>query len=268
MFNLFNRKPQPTTSNGTVNRIRGWITPASDYYVLYEELTHAPHLLVAGATGSGKSTVIEGMIYTLLARHSPARARFILVDTKRVALSHLKHLPHVLRYADSVGAAEEALMLASRIMEDRFSQMQRKGVREYTGGADLYIVIDEAGDLLTSSRKKQITALIQHITMLGRAAKVHLWLGSQVVTRDVISSAVKANIDCREALRTATAQESRNICGVSGAEQFPSPIQTGKALGLIRNGADIKTWNLPRYTEEQIAYLIDWWTDGKKSVAA
>lgn len=260
MFNLFNRKPAAQT-------VKAWRTPTCSVYTLYESLARAPHCLVAGATGSGKSVTMEGMIYTVLGTNSPASARFILVDTKRVALSHLRNLPHVVRYADTISAAEEALTFASQIMEDRFTQMQRQGVREYNG-ADLYIVIDEAGDLLTSSRKKQITALIQHITMLGRAAKVHLWLGSQVVTRDVISSAVKANIDTRIALRTATAQESRNVVGVSGAEQFPSPIQTGKALGLIRNGADIKTWNMPRYTDEQISFIIDWWTDARKSTIA
>lgn len=260
MFNLFNRKPAAQT-------VKVWITPACSVYTLYESLAQSPHCLVAGATGSGKSTVMEGMIYTVLGTNSPASARFILVDTKRVALSHLRNLPHVVRYADTISAAEESLTFASQIMEDRFTQMQRQGAREYNG-ADLYIVIDEAGDLLTSSRKKQITALIQHITMLGRAAKVHLWLGSQVVTRDVISSAVKANIDCRIALRTAAAQESRNIVGISGSENFPSPATAGKALGLIRNGADIKTWNMPRYTDEQISFLLDWWTDGKKSIAA
>ena len=255
MFNLFNRKP------------RAWKTPACSIYTLYEQLATAPHLLVAGATGSGKSTIFEGMIFTKLGTDSPASARFILIDTKKVQFSHLRNLPHVLRYADSIPAAEEALTMAARIMDDRFAQMQRQGVREYNG-ADLYIVIDEAADLLTSSRKKAITALIQRVSMLGRAARIHLWIGSQVCTRDIISSAIKANIDTRIALRTATSQESRNICGVSGAEQFPSPIQAGKALGLIRNGADIKTWNMPRYTDEQISFILDWWTDGKKSIAA
>ena len=145
--------------------------------------------------------------------------------------------------------------------------MQRQGVREYAG-ADLYIVIDEAGDILTSPRKKAFSQLIQHITMLGRAAKVHLWMGSQVVTRDVISTAIKANIDGRVCLRTACAQDSRNICGQSGAENFPSPKREGKAYAYWRNGADIALYNLPRYTEEQAAYIIDWWMDASKSTAA
>jgi len=260
MFNLFSQKP-------TIQTTKVWVTPACQVYTIYETLARSGHCLIAGATGSGKSTVMEGMLYTTIAVNSPARAQFILIDLKKVALRHLKNLPHVVSYADTIVTAEEALRMAARRMDARFDQMQRQGVREWQG-ADLYIVVDECGDLLTSGRKKALTELIQRIGMLGRAAKVHLWLGSQVCTRDIISSAIKANVSTRIALRTATSQESRNICGVSGAEQFPSPIQAGKALGLIRNGADIKTWNMPRYTDEQISFLLDWWTDARKSTIA
>lgn len=254
MFNFFGKKQ------------RYWITPACQIWTLYKEMAEAPHCLVAGATGSGKTTVMEGMIYTTLAQRSPAKAQFVLIDTKRVALCHLRNLPHVIEYADTISTAEAALTRAAQRMEARFAEMQRQGAREYAG-SDIYIVIDEAGDILTSPRKKAFSQLIQHITMLGRAAKVHLWMGSQVVTRDVISTAIKANIDGRVCLRTACAQDSRNICGQSGAENFPSPKREGKAYAYWRDGADITLYNLPRYTEEQAAYIIDWWMDASKSTA-
>lgn len=260
MFSIFNRKP-------TAQKVKAWRTPGGQVYTLYSELAQAPHCLIAGATGSGKSTVMEGMICTVLAMNSPANARFTLIDTKRVALSHLRNLPHVIEYADTIGTAEAALIAAAGRMDARYEQMQRQGLREWQG-TDEYIVIDEAGDILTSARKKAFTQLIQHISMLGRAAHVHLWIGSQVVTREVISTSIKANIDTRIALRTATAQESRNIVGVNGAETFPKPAIAGKCYGIIRDGGDINTWIMPRYSEQQAAFLLDWWMDSRKSVAA
>lgn len=251
MFNLFRK--QVTAPRGQV-------------YSLYRELTEAPHCLIAGATGSGKSTVMEGLITTLLYR-CPNEAQLVLIDTKRVALSHLRRLPHTIEYADSIEKAEAALVNVSNLMERRFTEMQRQGVREYRGG-DVYVVIDEAGDLLTSARKKAIAQLIQHLTMLGRAAKVHVWLGSQVVTREVISTAIKANFDIRIALRTACAQDSRNIVGESGAENFPNPRQAGTAYALIRNGADLGTWKMPRYSDEQQEELIEYWNNPRKYKAA
>ena len=80
---------------------REYITPAGMFPGLYHDMLTQPHLLIAGATGSGKSVVINGMMYTAL-YNSPAAARFILLDVKRVELSEYRHLPHVIQYADTV----------------------------------------------------------------------------------------------------------------------------------------------------------------------
>lgn len=238
-------------------------TPGGESWRIYADLAKAPHCLIAGETGSGKTTVMESMIYTILIESSPLDAQFIFIDTKRVSLMDFKSLPHVIEYADTVTKAEAALTKGITIMENRFAEMQKKRLKEYTG-ADLYIVIDEAGDLLTSARKKTFVQQIQHITMLGRAARVHLWLGSQVVTREVISTAIKANISTRVCLRTACAQDSRNICGVSGAELLPNPRTTGRAQGFIRDGADVTLWNLPRYTDAEQRRLLTYWNNPRQ----
>lgn len=237
MFNLF--KPRP----------RYWVTPGGKYYELYANLAAEPHLLIAGDTGSGKSVTMEGIIVTVLSMNSPAKARFVLVDTKKVALYRFSRLPHVVQYVDEVADALSALETVSVRMDERFREMRRQGVTDYQG-ADEYIVIDELADLVLSPLKKKIIPILQRISMLGRAAKVHLIIGTQNVTREVVSSPIKSNLDVRICLRTACAQDSRNVCGVSGAEQFPSPIKTGKALALIRNGADIEKWNMPRYSAQ------------------
>lgn len=234
-------------------------TPGGNSWRIYTDLVKAPHCLIAGETGSGKTTVMEGMIYSILITSTPIDAQFIFIDTKRVSMMDFKTLPHVIEYADTVTKAETALTRGINIMENRFAEMQKKRMKEYTG-ADLYIVIDEAGDLLTSAHKKTFIQQIQHITMLGRAARVHLWLGSQVVTREVISTAIKANISTRVCLRTACAQDSRNICGVSGAELLPNPRTTGRARGFIRDGADVTLWNLPMYTDDERRHLLNYWS--------
>ena len=256
MLNLFSRNASKPIA---VNRVKAWRTPSFTYYNLYRQLADAPHLLIAGATGSGKSVTMEGIITTIIT-NSPARARLTLIDTKKVSLWRFSGLPHVIEYADEVPAAWATLQHAAERMDARFQAMRRQGVTEYQG-ADEYIIVDELADLvLNATFKKKIVALLQRISMLGRAAKVHLVIGTQNVTREVVSSPIKSNLDVRICLRTASAQDSRNVCGVSGAEQFPSPIQTGKALALIRNGADIEKWILPRYTDQQINDIISWWT--------
>lgn len=240
-----------------------WHTPGGPVSRLYRGLAHAPHCLIAGATGSGKTTVMESMIYTILTEATPVDAEFIFIDVKQVCLTDFKKLPHVVQYADTLKDAANALDNASHIMQKRFTEMQRKGMKEWTG-ADLYVVIDEAGDLLTSAMKRSFTQQIQHLTMLGRAAHVHVWLGSQVVTREVISTAIKANIDTRVCLRTACAQDSRNVIGVSGAETLPNPRTTGTAQAIIRDGADITLWNMPRYETDRQKYLLQYWSNPRQ----
>ena len=99
MINLFQRKP------------RGYITPGGKVYTLFDDMAKQPHLLIAGATGSGKSVVVNGIIYNLL-HDGPSKASLILIDPKRVELAQYKSCPHVLRYASEPDTMPDALRYA------------------------------------------------------------------------------------------------------------------------------------------------------------
>lgn len=129
---------------------RVWKTPELDYYNLYADMLQQPHLLIAGATGSGKSVVINGMMTTAL-KDSPAAVQFILIDPKRVELVDYKELPHTLRYSSEPGEMVQALQEAIAITDNRYRDMARQHVKKYGGGA-VYVVIDELADLMTTNK--------------------------------------------------------------------------------------------------------------------
>ena len=147
-----------------------WETPQGSYYNLFSDMLKQPHLLVAGATGSGKSVVINGIIITAL-KDSPAAVQFIFIDPKRVELVDYRPLPHTLKYASEPGDMVQALQLAIDTTERRYKDMQRQHVKQYPGGA-VYVVIDELADLMTTN-SKAVQPIIQRLAQIGRAANVH-----------------------------------------------------------------------------------------------
>ena len=137
-----------------------WRTPSGRIYNLYADMARQPHLLIAGATGSGKSVVERGIIHSLLF-HSPARVQLVLIDPKRVELVQYKGLPHVIAYAADPSERLQALQQAVNIMEQRYSLMSRQGLRMYDG-TDVYVIIDELADIKTT-KKKAAVPLIQRL---------------------------------------------------------------------------------------------------------
>lgn len=126
-----------------------WETPQGSYYNLFADMLQQPHLLVAGATGSGKSVVINGIITTAL-KDSPAAVQFIFIDPKRVELVDYKPLPHTLKYASEPGDMVQALQYAMDTTESRYRAMQARHKKNYSGGA-VYVIIDELADLMTTN---------------------------------------------------------------------------------------------------------------------
>ncbi len=230
-----------------------YITPGTPYYSLYEHMAKQPHLLIAGATGSGKSVVINGILHALLSLHGPATAQFILIDPKRVELVQYKRLPHTLMYASEPGEPARALNYAIQMMESRYSDMQKRGLRKYDGG-HVYIIIDELADLMLTD-KKLVQPLLQRIGNLGRAASVHLIAATQCPLAKVIPTEIKVNMDSRVGLRTRSAQDSRNILGISGCELLP---RYGQGYYMTPDG--IERWNLPMIPDEWITDITHYWT--------
>lgn len=236
-----------------------YVSPGGTYYKLFMDMAQQPHLLIAGATGSGKSVIINGIIYTLLLR-CPDKSGMILIDPKRVELVQYKDCPHCLYYASEQKDIVKALNLAMNIIEDRFQRMQKARERKYSG-SDIYVIIDELADLMTTN-KKAIQPLIQRIAQIGRAARVHIIAATQCPIADVIPTPIKVNFDARVALRTRSAQDSRNILGMNGCEQLP---RYGQGFYMTPEG--IQLYNIPMYTDEQINGLVDHWTS-RKCIAA
>ena len=201
-----------------MNTQGNWITPAGKYFKLYENMLQQPHLLVAGATGSGKSVVINGIITTALF-NAPSEVQFILIDPKRVELVDYRCLPHTAFYASEPDEMVRGLNIALNSIEARYKQMQRAHEKKYTG-AQMYVIIDELADLMTTNKKK-VQPLIQRIAQIGRAAGVHLICATQCPLAKVIPTEIKVNFDARVGLRTRSAQDSRNILGFNGCEDLP-----------------------------------------------
>jgi len=236
---------------------RVWKTPELDYYNLYADMLQQPHLLIAGATGSGKSVVINGMMTTAL-KDSPAAVQFILIDPKRVELVDYKELPHTLRYSSEPGEMIQALQEAIAITDNRYRDMARQHVKKYGGGA-VYVVIDELADLMTTN-KKQVQPILQRLCQIGRAANVHVVAATQCPLSAVIPTPIKVNFDSRVALRTRSGQDSRNILGVTGCELLP---RYGQGYYMTPEGC--RLYNIPMY-ETETPDIIEYWRKQKPRI--
>ena len=253
MFHLFNRQ----------SRQPSYKTPTGRYYDLFRDMADRPHLLIAGATGSGKSVLING-IMTALLYQSPARARFILIDPKRLELVKYKNLPHTILHAGPDDMAH-ALQEAIRLMDERFQSMEKRGLTMYDG-PDLYVVVDELADLLLTDHKTFLP-LIQRLSQLGRAARVHCIAATQNPTADVIPAPIRVNFDSKVGLRTASRQDSRNILQMPGCELLPDPSEEHRAQGYYKRGCRIDLYDIPMYPAAERNRLIEYWSNPKNYLA-
>lgn len=235
-----------------------WRTPDGIVYSLLGlEITEAPHTLIAGTTGSGKTTFMRSAIQALLAEHSPASAKLVLIDPKQTELYSLRQLPHVIRYADTAVSALDTLRECENMMMYRFAYMRENNQTVFCG-YDLYIIIDELADLMLSAQAREIKNSMQKILQLGRAAKVHIIAGTQCPNRKTIPAEIVCNFTNRLGLRCLSAIESRQIIGVKGCETLPEHGE-----GIYIHGCHIDRYKLPYVKAEQIAPLISYWTSAE-----
>ena len=228
-----------------------WKTPGGLAFDSVLDMLRQTHLLIAGSTGSGKSVLINTLIYTALFR-SPAAVRFVLIDPKRVELVEYSELPHTLKYASEPPEIITALNASIAEMEARYKRMQIARQKKSTE-PEIYIIIDEFADLMTTQKRETLPQL-QRIAQLGRAANIHLIIATQRPTRDIINGQIKVNIDSRVALRCPTPQDSRNIIDRKGAETLP---RYGFGYYLTSNGCDLIA--IPLTQPADIADRVQWW---------
>jgi S-DNA-T family DNA segregation ATPase FtsK/SpoIIIE len=241
-----------------------YVIPGGKAYNPFLELANNPHILIAGATGSGKSVTVNGIIATLIMKHSPSECQFVFVDPKKVELSQYRSLPHCIRYASENNDIIAAMQGLVNVMENRYKEMQRQGKRDYSG-SDIYLVIDELADIMTTD-KKRFMPLLQRIAQLGRAAKVHSIICTQSVLVQILPSVIRCNYPVVVGLRTANSQQSRLLIQTTGCELLPDPKQAGTGYAMIKDGADIYHTEIYRYSDSVIDGLIRYWT-GKQCIA-
>lgn len=207
-------------------------------------LTEAPHLLIAGSTGSGKSCLLNDIIVSLLNKYDENYMNMILIDIKQVEFTQYKYQKQLaIPTITDVNNAIDILNKMVVIMSNRYnllSQKSYKNIKEYnekeTEKLNYYIiVIDELADLF--AQNPDIEAILQRLLQLGRAAGIHLILATQRPDVQTISGTLKVNIPTRVALTVTNAHDSRTILNESGAEKL-----TGKGDFLLKksNGETIR----------------------------
>ncbi|MGI9298094.1 MAG: DNA translocase FtsK [Gammaproteobacteria bacterium] len=202
---------------------------------LAADLAKMPHLLVAGATGSGKSVCVNAMLLSLLFASPPEKLRLILIDPKMLELASYHDIPHLLApVVTDVSLAPAALNWAVEEMESRYRLMSAAGARSIDSynkkiaAAEsapdaarplpyIVIVIDELADLMMTTGKK-VEMTISRLAQKARAAGIHLILATQRPSVDVITGLIKANVPCRIAFQVASKVDSRTIIDQMGAE--------------------------------------------------
>lgn len=194
-------------------------TPGGQVPAIYLNMLDQAHCLIAGASGSGKSVAINGLIATLLTKYSPNKAQLVLVDPKRVELATYAGLPHTIAHWTEPDQIASGLTSVLDEIDRRYKIAAAQGVRTYQG-AHIYVIIDELADLMTTD-KKRIQPALQRIMQIGRAALVHVVAATQCPLASVIPTPIKCNFSGVLGLRTRSAQDSRNILGFNGLETLP-----------------------------------------------
>ncbi len=194
-----------------------------------DDLSSMPHILIAGATGSGKSVGMNAFILSLLYQNSPEDLKFIMVDPKRVELTPYNGIPHLLTpVITQADKAHTALKWAVAEMNHRYQVFAEKGhrnIEEYNSAEPkrmfkIVIIIDELADLMMQANRKETEAVICRIAQMARAVGIHLIVATQRPSVNVITGVIKANIPARIAFTVATGVDSRTIIDSIGAEDL------------------------------------------------
>ncbi len=247
------------------------------------DLSKMPHLLIAGATGSGKSVSVNSMIISILYKSTPDEVRFVMIDPKMLELSIYDGIPHMLmpvvvdpkEAGGSLAALVNEMETRYHIMSevgvrniDGFNAKAKRGIIEYPAMPYIVVVIDELADLMMIAGKK-IEMHIARLAQMARAAGIHMIVATQRPSVDVLTGLIKANFPARISFKVSSKIDSRTILDMQGAEALlgrgdmlfmqPGTSSLVRVHGAfisddeIKNVTDfIKTQGTPQYDEELI----------------
>jgi len=242
----------------------------TDGKAVFADLVSMPHLLVAGATGSGKSVFINSLIMSFLFRMSPQQLRLILVDPKMLELNVFDGLPHLITNVITDNKiAFNALSWAVWEMDRRYSLMAKTGSKnidsyneKQKSSSDklpfIVIVVDELADLMMSGGE-QVEIAITRLAQKARAAGIHLVIATQRPSTDVITGLIKANIPSRLSFKVPSGIDSRTVLDTSGAEEL---IGRGDSL-MIQPAVPLRRLHGTFVTEEELKKTVKYCIDGK-----
>lgn len=246
------------------------------------DLAGMPHMLVAGATGAGKSVFINTLLVSLIVKKSPRELKLILIDPKQLELALFQDLPHLmLPVVTDPTSSSIALLWAVQEMDRRYSILKELGVKNIEGfnkkikscdesylfkinqyyeeekddGYELpyiVIVIDEFADLILSKAGKEIEINVNRLAAKARAAGIHLVVATQRPSTDVVTGVIKANFPTRVAFRVSVGHDSKTILDQYGAEKL-----LGKGDMLYKHGVDLLRLHSSFVEEPEIEGLIE-----------
>ena len=231
---------------------------------LMANLAKMPHLLIAGATGSGKSVCINNIIVSLIYQNSPDELKFIMIDPKRVELAAYNDIPHLLTpVVHETDKTINALRWAVKEMDERYKLLQaagKKNIESYNKSVIvnkipyIVIIIDELADLMQTAAK-EVEAAIIRLAQMARAIGIHLVLATQRPSTNVITGLIKANITSRIAFSVASNIDSRTIIDSAGAEKL---LGNGDMLFVTAELSHPKRIQGSFVSEEEINSVTDY----------
>ena len=236
------------------------------------ELDKMPHLLIAGATGTGKSVALNAMICSLLYKSTPDEVKLIMIDPKRIELSSYDGIPHLITpVVTDIKKATNALFWAVREMERRYellSEKKSRNLRQYNQKIEkeknsdkeqaleklpyVVIVIDELADLMLAASRNVEVALTR-LAQMARAAGIHLILATQRPSVDVLTGIIKANFPTRLTFQVSSKTDSRTIIDTNGAENL---LGDGDMLFLPPGTAKLQRIHGAFISEEELSRII------------